>query len=78
MTKGAATKNTPMAMISAAEILLSRSRLSWSALPRPVAVRPRMMKMAEKLATKMRLGGSTFRQPACSISLAETPVTAER
>ena len=37
-----------------------------------------MMKMAEKLATKMRLGGSTFRQPARSISLAETPVTAER
>ncbi len=36
------------------------------------------MKIAEKLATKSRLGASTRRQSACSRSVAETPVTAER
>ena len=36
------------------------------------------MKIAEKLATKSRLGPSTRRQPALSSSLAETPLTAER
>ena len=71
-------KKTPIAMITPAAILLSRSLLSWSALPSPVAVSPRMMKIAEKLATKIRLGGRTFLQPASSISPAETPVTAER
>ena len=67
-----------MAMISAAEILVSSSSLSRRKEPRPVAVRPRKMKIAEKLATKSRLGTSTRRQPASSSSAAETPLTAER
>ena len=36
------------------------------------------MKIAEKLATKSRLGPRTRRQPALSSSAAETPLTAER
>ena len=47
-------------------------------MPSPVAVSPSRMKIAEKLATKSRLGPSTRRQPALSSSAAETPVTAER
>ena len=53
-----------MAMISAPEIFVSSCLWSWRAEPRPVAVRPRRMKIAEKLATKRRLGPSTRRQPA--------------
>ena len=73
-----ATKSTPIAMISAAEILVSVCLFSSKKEPRPVAVSPRTMKIAEKLATKSRLGPSTRRQPASSSSAAETPVTAER
>ena len=76
--KSEATKSTPMAMISAPEIFVSSSLWSCRIEPRPVAVRPRRMKIAEKLATKSRLGPSTRRQPASSSSSAETPVTAER
>jgi hypothetical protein len=46
--------------------------------PSPVAVSPRRMKISEKLATKVRAGGTTLRQSASSSSAAETPVTAER
>ena len=44
----------------------------------PVAVSPTAMKIAEKLATKSRLGTRIRRQPAVSSSPAETPLTAER
>ena len=67
-----------MATISAPEILVSSSLWSWRVEPRPVAVSPSRMKIAEKLATKSRLGPSTRRQSASSSSAAETPVTAER
>ena len=67
-TKSEATKRTPMAMISAAEIF-SAARGGpggWSRAP--VAVSPRTMKIAEKLATKSRLGTRTRRQSASSSS----------
>jgi hypothetical protein len=72
------TKKTPMSTISAPEILVSSSLLSCRTEPSPVAVRPSRMKIAEKLATKSRLGPSTRRQLAFSSSFGETPVTAER
>ena len=78
VTKSEETKSTPMAMISAAEILVSVWLLSLKKEPRPVAVSPRTMKIAEKLATKSRLGPRTRRQPALSRSSGETPLTAER
>ncbi len=65
-------------MIIAAAILVSSTSWSWRVEPSPVAVSPRAMKIAEKLATKRRLGPRTRRQLALSSSPAETPVTAER
>ena len=78
VTKREATKRTPIATIRAPEILVSSSLWSCRVEPRPVAVSPSRMKIAEKLATKSRLGPSTRRQPASSSSAAETPLTAER
>ena len=67
-----------MATISAPEILVNSSLFSSRAMPSPVAVSPSRMKIAEKLATKRRLGPRTRRQPALSSSAADTPVTADR
>jgi len=58
--------------------LVSSGLLSERKEPRPVAVSPSRMKIAEKLPTKIRLGPTTRRQSASSSSAAETPVTAER
>ena len=71
-------KKTPMAMITQAAILSSRTWCSCSALPIEVAPSPSRMKIAEKLETKRRLGTITRRQSAFSKSAAATPVTAER
>jgi hypothetical protein len=67
-----------MAMITIPATLFSSSRFSRSVCPSPVAVTPRRMKIAEKAAMKSRLGTSTRRQPAPSISPGSRPATAER
>ena len=74
----ALTKKTPIAMITQAAILSSRSWCCCRVLPIPVAPSPSRMKIAEKLETKSRLGTITRRQSAFSRSAAATPVTAER
>ncbi len=76
--KSEPTKRAPIAMISQPEIFVSSGLFSERNEPRPVAVRPSRMKIAEKLATKVSAGGTTLRQSASSSSAAETPVTAER
>ena len=65
-------------MIMPAATFSSTSRLSRSVEPTPVAVSPRTMKMAEKLAMNRRLGPSTRRAGARSSSVGDTPVTADR
>jgi hypothetical protein len=77
-TNSAATKKTPIAMMTAAATFSSAPRLSWSLEPRPVAVGPRRMKIVEKLAMNSRLGPSTRHTGARSSSAADTPVTADR
>jgi hypothetical protein len=78
VAKSEATNRTPIAMIRTAAILFRVSRFSWSVLPSPVAVSPRRMKIAEKLATKRSAGRRTRRHPASSMSSGATPLTAER
>jgi hypothetical protein len=75
---GESTNRIPMATIRAADSFSSSPRCALSVYPIPVAVRPRAMKMAEKLATNRRLGPSTRRAGARSSSLGDTPVTADR
>ena len=76
--KVAATNSTPMTIRSTAPISVSRSWCSRSDCPSAVAVSPRRMKTAEKEAMNNRLGPRTLRQLTSSISVIETPVTAER
>ncbi len=71
-------RKTPITTISPPDTFSSKSRFSLRVPPRLVAVRPRAMKIAEKLATNSRLGPSTLRTGALSSSTAETPVTADR
>ena len=77
-TKSWATKSTPMAMIRTPAILSSVSWFCRSVCVSPTAVRPRRMKITEKLAMNVSEGGTTLRQPAVSRSEAATPVTADR
>ena len=72
-------RSAPIAMIRAAGDLVERARwCSLSVDPIPVAVRPSRMKIAEKLATKRRLGAEHPPPAGASRSAGETPVTADR
>lgn len=61
-------KSSPIAMINTAETFSSNSRRSLSTWPRPVALTPSTMKIAEKLPTKSRLGTRTRLAGASSSS----------
>ena len=65
-------------MIITAETFSSVCWLPVSHEPMPVAVRPRRMKIAEKVPTKIRLGTSTRLVSASSMSAGVTPAMALR
>ena len=78
-TNGAATKTTPIAIMSAPPTCASVCLWALSVEPIAVALSPSRMKIAEKLAMNSRLGTSTRRTPSRPLrSAGVTPITVDR